>query len=237
MKAARRAGDERGFTLLELMISISLLAIMLGMAYTAFSTAMGAVPRGEEAADRSARLRMGTSLLTRQVHSMVNYPSFTEDGEVYPYFEGDAVSFKFITAAPQLNGGEGLGWVSYWTDGKTMWMAERAIFSVQSISGEAPDPTGQTVLLEGLKGARFQYLRLDGGDSEWTDAWNPIEEQSLPGAIRITLDGLGTGGSYWIQEIPVMTVVYGLGNYDPELGLYEDWEPEPDGGEEGGPEE
>ena len=42
------------------------------------------------------------------------------------------------------------------------------------------------------------------------------------------------GGSYWIQEIPVMTVVYGLGNYDPELGLYEDYEP-PD--VDGGPEE
>jgi prepilin-type N-terminal cleavage/methylation domain-containing protein len=236
MTAARRATDERGFTLLELLISISLLAVMLAMAYTAFATAMGAVPRGEEAADRSARLRMGTSLLTRQVHSMVNYPSYTED-EVHPYFEGDAVSFKFITAAPQLNGGEGLGWVSYWTDGKTMWMAERAIFSVQSISGDAPDPTGQTVLLEGLKGVRFQYLRLEGGDSEWVDLWDPLEEQSLPGAIRVTLDGLGTGGSYWIQEIPVMTVVYGLGNYDPELGLYEDYEFDQDAGPDEGDEE
>jgi hypothetical protein len=215
------------------MISMALLAVMMAMTYSAFSTAMGAVPRGEDAADRAGRLRMATSLLTRQVRSLVNYPAYTED-EVHPYFnsdprycpEGATGCFSFITGAPQLNGGEGLAWVTYWTDGSTLWMAERAIFSVQAISGEAPDPTAQTVLFSGLNGATFQYLRLEGSDSEWISAWDPVEEQALPGAIRITLDGIGTGGSYWIQEIPIMTVVYGLGNYDPDLDL--DSFPRPD---------
>lgn len=221
-----------GFTLLELMISMALLAVMMAMAYSAFSTATNAVPRGEEAADRAARLRMATSILTRQVRSMVNYPAYTED-EVHPFFVGDATSFMFITASPQLNGGRGLGWVRYWADGSSLSMAERAIFSVQTVGGDGQDPTAQAVLLSGLRGVRFQYLRLDGSDSEWIDSWNALEEGSLPAAIRVTIDGVGTGGSYWIQEIPVMAVVYGLGNYDPELGLYEDYEFErEDAGEE-----
>jgi hypothetical protein len=74
-------------------------------------------------------------------------------------------------------------------------------------------------LLDGLKSVRFQYLRLDGTDSEWRDEWDPYEEQTLPGAIRVTLDGLGVGDSYWIQEIPVMLVSYGLGSYDCEGGF------------------
>jgi prepilin-type N-terminal cleavage/methylation domain-containing protein len=233
------SSGERGFTLLELMISMVLLAVMMAMTYSAFSTAMGAVPRGEDAADRAGRLRMATSLLTRQVRSLVNYPAYTED-EVHPYFntdakycpEGAVSCFSFITGAPQLNGGEGLAWVTYWTDGATLWMAERAIFSVQAISGDAPDPTAQTVLFSGLRGANFQYLRLEGTDSEWVNAWDPMEEQALPGAIRITLDGIGNSGSYWIQEIPIMTVVYGLGNYDPEMDL--DSFPRPDDLEDGG---
>jgi prepilin-type N-terminal cleavage/methylation domain-containing protein len=219
---------ESGFTLLELLISMALLAVMMAMTYSAFSTAMGAVPRGEDAADRAGRLRIATSILTRQIRSLVNYPNYSEDEEVYPYFDtreclkelkGATACFAFITGSPQLNGGEGLGWVRYWTDGSTLWMGERAIFSVQSVSGDAPEPEGQTVLFSGLRGANFQYLRLEGTDSEWLDSWDALEEQALPGAIRITLDGIGPGGSYWIQEIPVMAVVYGLGNYDAELDL------------------
>jgi prepilin-type N-terminal cleavage/methylation domain-containing protein len=218
--------SQRGFTLLELMISMALLAVMMAMTYSAFSTAMSAVPRGEDAADRAGRLRIATSMLTRQVRSIVNYPAFTEDEEVHPYFSTDLkdypgaiARFSFITSSPQLNGGEGLAWVTYWTDGSTLWMAERAVFSVAAVSGDAPEPEAKTVLFSGLKGVSFQYLRLEGGDSEWLSSWDALDEQALPGAIRVTLDGVGTGGSYWIQEIPIMTVVYGLGNYDAEQGL------------------
>lgn len=223
-----------GFTLLELMISMALLAVMMAMAYSAFSTATSAVPRGEEAADRAARLRMATSLLTRQVRSMVNYTAFT-DGEPHPFFVGDPSGFTFVTASPQLNGGEGLGWVRVWVekvgDTYTLSLAERAIFSMRTVSGDGQDPSAQAVLLSGLRGVRFQYLQLDGTFSDWIDRWDPVEEQSLPGAIQVTIDGLGTGDSYWVQEIPVMTVVYGLGNYDPEAGLFEDLESAGESGE------
>ena len=71
--------SERGFTLLELIISMALLAVMMAMTYSAFSTAVSAVPRGEDAADRSGRLRMATSIMTRQVRALVTYPAFTDD--------------------------------------------------------------------------------------------------------------------------------------------------------------
>lgn len=223
---ARRS--EAGFTLLELMISMTLLVVMVTMAYSVFQTAMTAVPRGEQAADQAARLRMATALITRQVRSLVDYPAESED-EVHSYFVGDPSTFSFITAAPQLGGGEGLGWVTYTTDGVNLQIAERLIFSMGSVSDtlseDAGDDSGkgpegaQAVVLSGLKGARFQYLRLDGSDAEWLDQWDGMEEQGPPAAIRVTLDGLGLGGSYWVQEIPVMTVVYALGAYDSDVGL------------------
>jgi len=211
--------SESGFTLLELMISLTLLAVMLVMAYSVFATALSSVPRGEDAAARSARMRAATSLLARQVRSIVAYPVEGEEESTPCYFWGDPYSFGFITAAPQHNGGEGLGWVTYWSDGSSFWMAERIIFSASAMSGDTPEPTSEIKLLDGLSGARFQYLRLDGTDSEWRDSWDPFEEQTLPGAIRITLNGLGVGDSYWIQEIPVMLVAYGLGSYDCEGGF------------------
>lgn len=219
-----QSGGEAGFTLIELLISMSLLVVMMTMTYSVFQTAMTSVPRGEEAADRSARLRMATALITRQVRSMVDYPAETDE-EIHSYFVGDSQTFSFVTAAPQLGGGEGLGWVTYATDGERLGMAERLIFSTGAVSEEEEDSEAETILLAGLKGVRFQYLRLDGTEPDWLEAWDGMEEQSPPAAIRVTLDGVGIGDSYWVQEIPVMTVVYALGAYDSDVGLEDEEEP------------
>jgi prepilin-type N-terminal cleavage/methylation domain-containing protein len=234
-------GGEGGFTLLELLISMTLLVVMMFMTYSVFQTAMTAVPRGEEAAELSARLRMATALLTRQVRSLVDYPAETDE-EIHSFFVGDETTFTFITSAPQLGGGEGLGWVTYGTDGERLVMSERLIFSTGAVSEdedavedaqalEEPDvEAAEAVLLAGLRGVRFQYLRLDGSESEWLDSWDGLEEQGPPAAIRVSLDGIGMGDSYWVQEIPVMTVVYALGAYDSDVSLNYDPDEDPMGG-------
>jgi general secretion pathway protein J len=234
-RARRTAGTatEAGFTLLELMIALTLLALIVAMTSGVLATALDSVPRGEAVAAQSARLRAATGVMAKQVRSIVNYPARSEEDEFYPFFEGDAYSFSFITAAPQNRGGEGLGWVTYWTDGRTLWMGERLIFSIEAVSGTAPDPSSQTMLLEGLAGARFQYLRLEGTEGEWRDQWSGLEEQALPAAIRITLAGIQGGKTYWVEEIPVMTVVYGLGAYDAETAIMDHGNRDGDG--DGGP--
>jgi general secretion pathway protein J len=221
MHAPRSARlSSAGFTLLELMISLTLLGVMLAMVYSVFATALAAVPRGEEVAARSARMRAATSLLARQVRSIISFPVEGEEESTPCYFWGNRYSFEFVTATPQHNGGEGLAKVTYSTNGTSFEMREEVVFSAAAITGEAQAaPTSNVTLLDGLKSVRFQYLRLDGTDSEWRDEWDPYEEQTLPGAIRVTLDGLGVGDSYWIQEIPIMLVSYGLGSYDCEGGF------------------
>lgn len=232
--SARGRDRQAGFTLIELVIALSLLAIMVAMTGGVFATALNAIPRGEAVAERSARFRAATAVMAKQVRSIVNYPAHSEDDEIFPYFWGDSHSFSFITAAPQHRGGEGLGWVTYWTDGRTLWMGERLIFSIEAVSGTAPDPRHQTPLLEGLAGARFQFLRLEGDEGEWHDSWDGLEEQGLPAAVRITLEGVNRGQTYWVEEIPVMTVVYGLGAYDAEVAIQNQ---DDDEGELGGEDE
>jgi len=220
MDSGRR--DQRGFTLLELMISMTLLVLMIAMTYSIFATAMQSVPRGEAEAESSARLRGSTDVIARQIRSAVNYPAHSEDDPTpFPFFRGNAYYFEFVTAAPQHRGGEGLAWVRYWSDGRTLNLGERLIFSQGAISSST-DIGDQSTLIEGFNGSRFQYLRLDGTDSEWLDAWEGREEQNLPAAIRIVLDGIGDSGSEWVQEIPIMTVAYGLGSYDPDQEQQQD---------------
>ena len=219
----RQAANEHGFTLLELMIALTLLGVMLTMVYSVFATALAAVPRGEEVAAQSARMRAATSLMSRQVRSIIPYPMEGEDESTPCYFAGNSNYFDFFTAAPQHNGGEGLARVLYWTDGSSLSMAEQLVLASTGTAGDqpaAPVPTTNGIqLLTGLAGVRFQYLRVDGGDTEWRDSWDSFEEQTLPGAVRVMVDGLGVGNSYWVQEIPLMLVSYGLGSYDCESGF------------------
>lgn len=209
--------DERGFTLLELLIALSLFAVVIAAAYAAFVSGLNAVPRGEALAERSARLRAATSIMEKQVRSLVNYTVIGEDDEPQPYFQGRSDGFSFVTAAPQLNGGEGLSCVVYWIEGNAIRVGETPIVSPQSLVKEncVDHPTASAVLLDGLTSARFQYVRLEGNEVERPDRWSSIDD-GLPAAVEVTLEGLSLGRSSWSKQIPVMAVAYGLGAYDPE---------------------
>jgi len=222
----RLVPSERGFTLLELMISLTLLTMMMGMVFSVFATATDSIPRGEAAAERSARLRMATALMTRQIRSLVDYPAETEDEEIHSFFNGDGEGFSFITAAPQMGRGDGLGWVTYWVADGDLNFSERLIFSAGAFVAEQESSAVEATLLAGIAGHRFEYLRLEGDTSEWVEIWEGLEEQTPPAAIRVTIEGLGLSDSYWIQEIPIMTVVYSLGTYDSDLGNFLDGEDE-----------
>jgi general secretion pathway protein J len=222
----RLVPSERGFTLLELMISLTLLTMMMGMVFSVFATATDSIPRGEAAAERSARLRMATALMTRQIRSLVDYPAETEDEEIHSFFNGDGEGFSFITAAPQMGRGDGLGWVTYWVADGDLKFSERLIFSAGAFVAEQESSAAEATLLAGIAGHRFEYLRLEGDTSEWVEIWEGLEEQTPPAAIRVTIEGLGLSDSYWIQEIPIMTVVYSLGTYDSDLGNFLDGEDE-----------
>lgn len=222
----RLVPSERGFTLLELMISLTLLTMMMGMVFSVFATATDSIPRGEAAAERSARLRMATALMTRQIRSLVDYPAETEDEEIHSFFNGDGEGFSFITAAPQMGRGDGLGWVTYWVADGDLNFSERLIFSAGAFVAQQESSALEATLLAGIAGHRFEYLRLEGDTSEWVEIWEGLEEQTPPAAIRVTIEGLGLSDSYWIQEIPIMTVVYSLGTYDSDLGNFLDGEDE-----------
>jgi len=211
---------EAGFTLLELMISLALLGVMMAMAYSVFATALASVPLGEDLAGRSARLRAATSILTRQIRSIVPFPSEGEEDSTPCYFTGHPDSFDFITAAPQSRGGEGLGWVKYWTDGHSLFMAERLISSsaIRPETEENLQQESEVELLGGFQRVQFAYQRVDGIDAENRDEWNAFEEQALPSSVIISLEGHGRDDSLFFQ-IPIMVVAYGLGGYDCEGGF------------------
>ncbi len=226
MRNSRRRAAA-GFSLLEVMLAMVALAMVSMICYGAFHLGIRAVERGEVAVVTAQRLRVASDVLIRQVKSAVPYPARNEDEEVYPYFFGTPTSMTFVTAAA-LNGGGGLARVAYQltpdegTDRSKLVVEESGAFSPDALGVERFEPSGAraTVLLDGFRDLHFQYLLSDGADVEWRDSWNGREEEIMPTAVRILVDGMpGLETDTWGQEIPLMATTYseGAGEVDDEF--------------------
>jgi prepilin-type N-terminal cleavage/methylation domain-containing protein len=212
----------RGFTLLEVVLAMTALALVTGICYAAFHLGVRAVERGEVAVVTAQRLRVASDTIIRQVKSTVAYAARNKDEDVYPYFVGTATSMTFITAAG-LTGGGGLTRVIYQVanDPTRLILSESPFFSPDALGTEPPDNPGQqsAILLDGFKNLKFEYLMNDGVDTEWRPDWDGHDEEELPAAVRITVEGMaGLEVPVWGQEMPIMVALYGdnLGEVDEE---------------------
>jgi prepilin-type N-terminal cleavage/methylation domain-containing protein len=211
-----------GFTLLEVVLAMVILALMSAICYGAFHVAIRAVERGEVAVVTAQRLRSATDVMIRQVKSTVAYPVQNEDEDVYPFFVGQPQSMTFVTANGLLGGG-GLARVRYYVqpDPLALVLEEDPYFSPADLGEMQPDEPGlaAAVLLDGFRGLQFQYLLDDGADLEWRNDWDGYEEDLLPSAVRIMIEGLpGLELDVWGQEIPIMVTTYGDANGEVDEG-------------------
>lgn len=209
-----------GFTLLEVVLAMTALTMVTAICYAAFHLGVRAVERGEVAVVTAQRLRVASDTIIRQVKSTVAYAARNKDEDVYPYFVGTANSMTFITAAG-LTGGGGLTRVVYQVanDPTRLILNESPFFSPDGLGTEPPDNPGQTsaILLDGFTNLKFEYMMNDGVDTEWRPDWDGHDEEALPAAVRIMVEGMaGLEVPVWGQEIPIMVALYGenLGEVD-----------------------
>ena len=209
-----RARSARGFTLLELLLAMSVLALVAAICYGAFHLGIRAVERGEVAVVSAQRLRVATDVLIRQIKSIVPYRAHNrEEDESYPFFYGHGTSMIFVTGNG-LHGGGGLVRVCYYVAGEPpqLRMQESEFFSPNSlgrVDGCEPNARDST-LLDDFKSLHFEYMMSDGVDTEWRAEWNGHEEDAIPSAVRVLVDGIpGLEVDRWGQEIPVMASLYG----------------------------
>ena len=100
--AAERRGQQRfavseaGFTLLELLISITLLVVIVTITMGAMRMGSRSVASGERKMDTQERFRTVLSLMDAQIQSQVPL-TYEEDGKKRYYFSGDGKTLRFST--------------------------------------------------------------------------------------------------------------------------------------------
>jgi general secretion pathway protein J len=231
---SERGPSSRGFTLLELLLAMTALALVTTICYAAFNLGIRAMQAGEVAVVTAQRLRVASDVIIRQLKSAVPYAVRNEDEDVYPFIFGTATSLTFITTAG-LSGGGGLTRVTYRLEGQPprLVMEESPYLSPDSLGQkDAVDKPGErsTVLLENLESIKFEYMMNDGAETEWRGDWNGHDEETMPAAVRIIGTGIpGLEGGTWGQEIPLMALTVGAaGNGEGGEVDDEDLAPRPD---------
>jgi len=113
MKRARRlcckveaSEAAAGFTLIEVVIALTIFALMSGILYGAFALAHNAVEKTQRSATQSQKQRSVGDLVGSYLRSAFPYKASTQDLGIF--FQGESDSVSFISAYSQGLGGRGM---------------------------------------------------------------------------------------------------------------------------------
>lgn len=186
-----------GFTLVEVLLAIVLLASGLALGFATLRAATATVERGETMAARSERMRAVEGFLRRRLASALPI-AFARDADTGNAlrFVGEPNRIRFVADLPDYlgRGGPHLHDVAVVGEGAEAALAVSftMVLAGETIVEDAPRPPEP--LVEGLTGLRIRYRGLDeDGSAEWLDAWDAHD--SLPLQVSIEIES-AQGGTW-----------------------------------------
>ncbi len=203
------SGKQRGFTLIEVMLSILLLAVLLAAAFGGIRSAVKGMHIGENLMDRTNRLRVAQEFIRHQLSRALPLPFGQEHGTgTNMTFEGKHDLMRFVAPMPGYlsNGGAYVQTLelSNTRSGKQLlfnhWMLNG--FDKDKLHKGDSEPV---ILMDQVDSGKFEYRKLDdqGKLEDWSDKWD--DPSITPVMIRIELKMRKEALVGWPDmEIPLM---------------------------------
>jgi general secretion pathway protein J len=191
----------RGFTLVEVTITLTILGFILLIIFGAFRLGLAAWEKGESTKEEYQNKRIISQLVSRQLKSIFPYKVKTQKAEGdYLAFEGKPQVLKFVSAVSiKAKQPEGFVYVVYEfkeggkEEGRLVLYEQRAL--TKDLFEESPKEESGISLCEGILNVRFEYYREADPEKNrsegWVEEWSAKEEKELPRAIRMTIDYKG----------------------------------------------
>jgi prepilin-type N-terminal cleavage/methylation domain-containing protein len=206
-------GYATGFTLVEVVITLTILGFICLIIFGAFRLGLSAWERGEFVKDEYQKARIVSQLITQQVKSAVPFKIKPQQAEGdYLAFEGGARSLRFVSCLPvRGKQPEGLVYANYefkdeGSEGGRLILYEEKVLN-KDFFAEQPKEEHGVSLLEGVSSVRFEYFReedpLNNQQEEWLEEWNAKDEKRLPKAFKMTIIRKNQQG----KEEPPITVL------------------------------
>jgi general secretion pathway protein J len=188
--SARRNHPQRGFTLIELIISLVLLALMAGVLYGVLGLAGRSVERGEASADATAGMRLAEEFLRTQLESqhplrmrkMVGFPLL---------FAGERDELRYAAALPPRVAAGGIWYYRLHVaqdEADSPLVLERVVPDVNATDLPTFTDAKRSTLADDIAEIRIAYFGRDANAADadtpaWRDSWD--DAQRLPLMVRI----------------------------------------------------
>lgn len=168
------AHESRGFTLIEVLVSVTIFAIIMSILYSSFSTASANAKVVEKMADDLSSLSGALDTFSHEARG-----TYSTSESTVETFSGDTEKVSFTTTNPFVRDGEPtVQIVSYIFD------EDRFIREVLR-PGSSKEVKGEYLLLEGIKDPAFSFFDGKG----WIDEW--ASSKKTPAGIRIVFSYKG----------------------------------------------
>jgi len=182
----RRNRRASGFTLIEVLVSLSLLAFGLALTFGALRGATQSSERAEQVAQRDERLRAVHGFLRRQLAMSLPIAfEFDQSSGEATLFRASGSKVEFVANMPGYlsRGGPYLQTLSL-VRGEH---GQQLQFGSQLMTTEGPmkDERAPEILLDGIREAQFSFRGLDenGRPGSWQPSW--AQSSQLPPVIRL----------------------------------------------------
>jgi len=195
MRSRPHHSTETGFTLLEVLVSVTLIAMIAVGMYSVFRMSIRSWSRGAEFIDANQHHRSMLDMVRKQIASA--YPLFTvpdsqQGGMMYPIFSGSQNGFSFVSLSSlQFLESPGLTFVSY-EIAEDSNGAYALVGRETRYTGKLPDDitineSRITPVFENLINCSFEYFDSESTDSPWVQEWEGQDEMRLPSAVSIAM--------------------------------------------------
>jgi prepilin-type N-terminal cleavage/methylation domain-containing protein len=205
------ARSEHGFTLLEVILALTIFALMGGILFGAFSLGQKAVERSEVHFERNQRMRSFDDLIGGYIRSSHAYRTSPQDAAVY--YNGGDDKLSFVSSYSLAMGGRGMALVQLsWTGserGEGVITLEEQVpvrFNEEDASAELGQRSS-VVIAEGVRGFQLAYLDSQSADEQWEERWDATEKRTLPRAVRLSYRS--ASGQEIRRVFPIMVAVLG----------------------------
>lgn len=211
----------RGFTLIELMLAITIFAMVVGVVFSSFQAGISAWQGGERDIVFYQSMRAVTELMFREISGTYAYkitPGEMDTHTDFSAFFGTSESLVLVSTATLRNRIGGLSLIEFWVDddrGLMLGEAPALFTNYEEMRGINLRSDEHAALVSGwVKKMKLRYLKRDSDDdsSVWLEQWDPRggDWQDLPLMVEIVLlfEDIRGHEIEHVLRVPVMSMPF-----------------------------